>query len=73
MKKKFSFSFKRKSDFSFRNIVITYLTPAEVGDSLQNLIVILISCGINRPKPFFKGALAFMNPSFKNNASVISM
>ena len=50
---------------------VSHLTPADFGDSLQNLIVIRINCGMNRPKPFFKGALALMNPSLRNKASVI--
>ena len=50
---------------------VSHLTPADFGDSLQNLIVIRINCGMNRPRPFFKGALALMNPSLRNKASVI--
>ena len=58
-------------DFHFKSGDFSHLTPADFGDSLQNLIVIRINCGMNRPKPFFKGALALMNPSLRNKASVI--
>ena len=57
--------------FLFQSTDFSHLTPADFGDSLQNLIVIRINCGMNRPKPFFKGALALMNPSLRNKASVI--
>ena len=42
------------------------LTPLELPSLLQNLMVSLASWGINRPRPFFRGALLLIQPDLRN-------
>ena len=44
----------------------SHLTPEDCGCSLQNLIVSLISWGMNLPRPLLSGAFSLTQPLRKN-------
>ena len=46
----------------------SYLTPEEDGRSLQNLMVSLISCGMNLPSPLLRGAFSRTQPRRRKEA-----